>query len=135
MEKACYGEWGEAMNRIKAWARRLKLNISTLYLAYRRKDVPWYAKAAAIAAVGYALSPIDLIPDFIPVLGYLDDLLVLPLLVWVALRLIPKDVMVECRNQARNMWLDGKPKNWKFAIPIVILWVLIAALVIHLVWF
>lgn len=125
----------EQMKRIKAWAKRLKLNILALYLAYKRKDVPWYAKVAAIVAVGYALSPVDLIPDFIPILGYLDDLLILPVLIWVALRLIPKDVMAECRHQAQDMWKDSKPKNWKFAIPIVLVWILIIAVIIKAIWF
>lgn len=123
------------MKKIKEWAKRLKLNISALYLAYKRKDVPWYAKVAAIAAVGYALSPIDLIPDFIPILGYLDDLLILPVLIWLALRLIPKDIMAECREQAADLWTDGKPKNWRYAIPILLVWVIVVAIVVKAIWF
>lgn len=121
------------MDRIKRWASALKSNVSSLYMAYRHKDTPWYAKAAAIAAVGYALSPIDLIPDFIPILGYLDDLLILPVLVWIALKLIPKDVMAECRAQAQDMWVGGRPKKWVYALPIVIIWVALVAVILRAV--
>ena len=76
-------------------------------------------------AIGYALSPIDLIPDFIPILGYLDDLLIVPFLVAISIRLIPKPIMAICREQARDLWKDGKPKKWYFAIPIVAIWLLI----------
>lgn len=123
------------MSKIKEWAKRLKLNVSALFLAYKRKDVPWYAKAVAIVTVGYALSPIDLIPDFIPVLGYLDDLLILPLLIWVALKLIPKEIMVECREQAQDLWKDGKPKNWKYAIPVILIWIILIIVLIQAIWF
>ncbi len=121
--------------RIKEWAKRLKLDISALYFAYRRNDVPWYAKVAAAAAVGYALSPIDLIPDFIPLLGYLDDLLILPLLIFIAVKCIPSEVLAECRVQAKDAWKDGKPKSWKYAIPIVVIWLLAIALIVKLIWF
>jgi uncharacterized membrane protein YkvA (DUF1232 family) len=82
---------------LKIWARTLKRDAKAIYLARRDPRVPWYAKAVAVAAAGYALSPIDLIPDFIPVLGYLDDLIIVPLGIWLAVCLIPADVMDEYR--------------------------------------
>jgi len=81
------------LDKLKAKAKELKLNISALWLAYKRKDVPIIAKIFIIMAVGYALSPIDLIPDFIPVLGYLDDLLIVPFLVFISLKFIPKYIL------------------------------------------
>lgn len=122
-------------DKIKAWAKKLKLNVAALYLAYKRLDTPWYAKAAAIIAVGYALSPIDLIPDFIPVIGYLDDLIILPVLIVIALKLIPAEIMNECREEAQGMWQEKKPTNWKFAIPVIIIWLIVIAVIIKAIWF
>ena len=93
----------------KVRARQLQAEVYALYLAYRDPRVPWYAKAVAACVVGYALSPIDLIPDFIPVLGYLDDLVLIPLGIALVLRMIPPAVMVECRERARAELADGKP--------------------------
>ena len=86
--------------RLKEWARALMRDVHAIYLAARDPRVPWYAKALAVAVAGYALSPIDLIPDFIPVLGYLDDLLIVPLGVWLVVSLIPAEVMAEYRQLA-----------------------------------
>ncbi len=88
------------LSRIKTWARSLKRDAHAIYLASRDPRVPWYAKALAIAVAAYALSPIDLIPDFIPVIGYLDELFILPLGIWFVVRLIPDEVMVEYRARA-----------------------------------
>jgi len=85
----------------KARAAQRKRELWALYLAYRHPRTPWYAKAWTTLVLAYAASPIDLIPDFVPVLGYLDDLLLLPMGAWLALKLIPTDVMAECRAQAR----------------------------------
>ncbi len=103
--------------KLKTKAKELKNNISALFLAYKRKDVSIWAKILIIITVSYALSPIDLIPDFIPVLGYLDDLIILPLLIFLSLKLIPKEIMAECKEQAKNLWKDGKPKKWYYAAP------------------
>jgi len=92
----------------KARARHLRAEVYALYLAYRDPRVPWYAKLLAVCVVGYALSPIDLIPDFIPVLGYLDDLVLIPLGVALALWMIPPAVMDECRARARSELVDGR---------------------------
>lgn len=88
----------------------------------------------AVVTVGYALSPIDLIPDFIPVLGYLDDVILLPALIALTIRLISEDVWTRCRQQSENMWKDGKPKKWYFAIPIVVIWLLIIWLIVKAIW-
>ncbi len=84
----------------------------------------------AALTVAYALSPIDLIPDFIPVLGYLDDLVILPLLVALTVKCIPRDVFAQYREQARDLWADGKPKKWYYAIPMVLIWALIIFLIV-----
>ena len=113
---------------IKAWARRLKREVVALYLCYRDPRVPWYARLFAGAVVAYAFSPIDLIPDFIPVLGLLDDLVLVPLGVWLALKMIPPDVMAESRARASEGLRNGKPVSRAAAFVIVGVWLLLAAL-------
>ena len=115
------------MSRLESWKRRardLKREVYALYFACRDPRVPWYAKALAVAIVGYAFSPIDLIPDFIPVLGYLDELVLLPLGVMAVRALVPPEVMGECR--AKAVQLEGKPRNWIAAAVIVTIWIAIA---------
>ncbi len=114
-------------------AAHLKAETYALYLAYRDPRVPWVAKALAAVVVGYAFSPIDLIPDFIPVLGYLDDLVLIPLGVALVLRLIPPEVMTECRARAQDALAAGKPVSRAAAVIIVALWLLALALVVLLV--
>ena len=94
-------------------------------------DLPWYARALSICVVGYAFSPIDLIPDFIPILGYLDDLIVVPLGIMLVLKMIPPAVMVECRVKAQSITLKNRPKNWIAAGIILIVWVLLAVFVVR----
>ena len=109
-------------------ARLLKRDIVTLWFAYRHPQMPLSAKIAAILIVAYAFSPIDLIPDFIPVLGYLDDLVLLPLGIWLALRLVPPPVLAQARTQAAA-WLEArrpKPRNWVAAAVFVTLWCVLA---------
>ncbi|MGQ0601587.1 MAG: YkvA family protein [Anaerolineales bacterium] len=118
----------------KARAWQLKIEVYALYLAYRDPRVAWYARLWAIIVVGYAFSPIDLIPDPIPVLGYLDDLVLIPLGVALALRLIPADVMQECRARAQEIISQGKPVNWIAAAIIMAVWVLLAVIAIRLMW-
>ena len=115
---------------LKARARQLKTDIPALFLALKDKDTPILAKVFAGMAVVYALSPIDLIPDFIPVLGYLDDLILLPLLVALTLRFLPRDVMEKYRRQAEGMWQSGKPEKWYYAIPIALVWLLLIFLIV-----
>lgn len=105
----------------KQQARRLKLEIYALYLACRDPRVPWYARLFAAGVLAYAFSPIDLIPDPIPVLGYLDDLIMLPLGIALALKMIPVEVMTECREKAQDALSQGKPTNWIAAGVIVVI--------------
>jgi uncharacterized membrane protein YkvA (DUF1232 family) len=111
----------KVFSSIKAWARNLKRDSVALYLAARDPRVPWYAKAIAIAVAAYALSPIDLIPDFIPVIGYLDDLILLPLGIWLAISLIPDEVMAECRANAGAIL--QRPTSRAGMIAIILLWI------------
>ena len=101
-----------------------------LFFACKRKDIPWYSKIIPVLVVGYILSPIDLIPDFIPVLGYLDDLIILPLGIWLAIKLIPKEVLMECKIEADESLMEGKPKNWIAGIIIILIWTLLAAYIV-----
>ena len=114
-------------------ARRLKVETYALYLAYRDPRVPLHARLLVGLVVAYAFSPIDLIPDFIPVLGYLDDLVIVPLGIWLALRMIPRNVMVECRERAQEVMAQGKPVNRAAAVFIIAVWLLLAALAIALI--
>ena len=109
--------------------RALKREVYALYFACRDPRVPWYAKALAGIVVAYAFSPIDLIPDFIPVLGYLDDLVLVPLGVLAVRRMIPPAVLAECRDRATQF--EGKPRNWTAAIVIVVIWLAIAIAAVH----
>lgn len=118
---------------LKDRAKQLKTDIPAVFLALRRKETPWYAKVVAGLTVGYALSPIDLIPDFIPVLGYLDDLIILPALVALTVRMIPAEVMAQCRAEAEGMLNSGKPKKWYYAVPIVLVWLLVVFLIVRAV--
>lgn len=114
---------------LKDWARRIKRDGVTLWFAGKHPRTPWYAKALGIFVVAYALSPIDLIPDFIPVLGYVDDVLLLPALIWLTVRLLPPDVLLACRIQAEE-WMQtqgAKPRSRWGALLIVILWMAVGA--------
>lgn len=112
-------------------ARRLKSEVHALYLAYRDPRVPLHAKILAAVVVGYALSPIDLIPDFIPVLGYVDDLILLPLGIALTIKLIPNEVLSDCRKKARA--LEDEPVNRAGAIGVILIWMLLAGAAIALV--
>jgi uncharacterized membrane protein YkvA (DUF1232 family) len=117
------------VERLKRWAGRLKAEVYALYLAYRDPRVPLYARVFAACVVGYAFSPIDLIPDPIPVLGYLDDLVLIPLGVALAVRMIPEEVLSESRQRAREMVKRGeRPVSRAAAIVIVALWLGLAVL-------
>ncbi len=115
------------LDQLKLRARRLKVEVYALYLAYRDPRVPWYARLFAAAVVAYAFSPIDLIPDVIPVVGYLDDLILVPLGIQLALRLIPPVVMADSRAQAQAVMAAGQPVSWAAALVIVALWLALAA--------
>lgn len=115
------------LSTLKAWLARLKADLVALWFCYRHPKTPFAAKVLAAVVVAYAFSPIDLIPDFIPVLGYLDDLVLLPVGVWLAVKMIPSTVLAECRSQA-GRWLEDdrpKPHSRLAAAVIVTLWLLL----------
>ena len=116
----------------RARAEQLKTDVPALWLCLRKKETPLLAKVLAAVTVGYALSPVDLIPDFIPVLGYLDDLVILPALVVLTLKCIPREILAGCRVEAAGMWAEGKPKKWYCALPILALWGLAAVFLVRL---
>ncbi len=119
------------MSFVESWkkkARELKIEVYALYLAYRDPRVPWPARIFAGLVVAYAFSPIDLIPDPIPILGYLDDLILIPLGVSLARRMIPTVVLAECRVQAKEVMAAGKPVNWVAAGVIIVIWLVVMAL-------
>ena len=110
---------------LKVWANRIKRDGVTLWFAGKHPGTPWYAKALGLFVVAYALSPIDLIPDFIPVLGYVDDILLLPALIWLTVKLLPELVLAECRVQA-DAWMTekgSKPSSRAGAIMTIVLWI------------
>jgi uncharacterized membrane protein YkvA (DUF1232 family) len=114
------------LERTKQWARVLRRDVHALYRAARDPRVPWYAKALALLVAGYALSPIDLIPDFIPVVGYLDDVILVPLGILLAVKLIPPGIMAEHRALAAAA--QERPVSRGAAIIIVVIWLACAAL-------
>jgi uncharacterized membrane protein YkvA (DUF1232 family) len=123
----------DAIERWRQKARDLKKETYALYLAVRDPRVPWYAKLIAVCVVGYAFSPIDLIPDFIPVLGYLDDLVLVPLGIALVLKMIPAEVMAECRQKALAVMDLRNPTNWVAAGVIIAIWLLLMGLSVVLV--
>ena len=116
--------------RLKERAKQLKTDIPAVFLALKDRNTPWYAKVFTGLTVAYALSPVDLIPDFVPVLGYLDDVILLPLFVALTIKFIPEEVFVQYQKQAEGMWQDGKPKKWYYAVPIILVWVLLILLIV-----
>lgn len=116
--------------RLKQWAKALKRDVLALWIAARDPRVPWYAKVLAGAVAAYALSPIDLIPDFIPVLGYLDDVIIVPAGIWLVVRLIPASLMIEFREKA-SMKQAERPTSYVAAAVIALIWLLIS---LALVW-
>jgi uncharacterized membrane protein YkvA (DUF1232 family) len=113
------------LDRVKQWARRLKLDVIALWIAARDPRTPWYAKVLAAAVAAYALSPIDLIPDFIPVIGYLDDLLIVPIGIALTIRLIPPELMTEFRQKAAEQ--ASRPQSRVAAAMIVAIWLIALA--------
>jgi uncharacterized membrane protein YkvA (DUF1232 family) len=122
------------IKRWKNWAHKLKWELYALFLAYQDPRTPWYARLFAALVVGYAFSPIDLIPDFIPVLGYVDDLVLVPVGVVLAIRMIPREVMEASRAKASEVLAEGKPVNKIAAAIIVLVWLGLAALLGWLVY-
>jgi uncharacterized membrane protein YkvA (DUF1232 family) len=125
------------MNIVKQWKLRVqqvKVETYALYLAYRDPRTPWYAKLLAASVVAYAVSPIDLIPDFIPVLGILDDLVIVPLGAALAIRMVPKEVMAECREKARKSMEINASKRTRYLVAAIVIaiWCLVLAFVVLL---
>ena len=118
----------QRLTALKARARRLKAETFALYLAARHPATPWYAKLLVALLVAYALSPIDLIPDFIPVLGYVDDLILLPLGIALAIRLIPSAVLDACRARAAARLQEPPPRSWAAAAVIILIWLVVGVL-------
>jgi uncharacterized membrane protein YkvA (DUF1232 family) len=112
------------MNSLKAWAKALKRDVMTLWFALKHPQTPWYSRAFAAVLTAYALSPIDLIPDFIPVLGYLDDLIIVPVGVWLLIRMVPNQVLIDSRTQADEWFRQGKTKPMSLLgfVIILVIW-------------
>ena len=122
------------LEKWKLRAYNLKKETWALFLAYKDPRTPWYAKILTGLVMAYAFSPIDLIPDFIPVLGYLDDLVLVPLGATAAIKMIPPEVMVECRRKVQEEMKKGKPVNWVAAGVIFLIWVGLAVVCVKWVW-
>ncbi len=118
------------MSKFKERAKKLKTDVPAVFLALKDKRTPWYARIIAAAVVVYALSPIDLIPDFVPILGYLDDLVILPLLIAWCVRCIPSGLFAEYRLRAYDTWGNGKPARWYYAVPFVLIWAAVITIVV-----
>ena len=116
------------MKQLKIWAQSLKRDVMTLWFALKHPNTPWYARVLAAVITAYALSPIDLIPDFIPILGYLDDLIIVPAGVWLLLRIVPEQVLSESRSKSEQWFLEQKekPQSYVGLIFILVLWLLAA---------
>jgi uncharacterized membrane protein YkvA (DUF1232 family) len=125
--------WSTVLDDLRRRARALKAETLALYLVARDPRVPWHARLVVAAVVAYALSPIDLIPDFVPVLGYLDDLIIVPLGLALALRLVPRPVLEECRARARSELAGGRPISRAGLVAIVGIWLASAALAAWLI--
>ena len=120
------------LTKLKQRARYLKAETFALYLAARDSRTPWHAKLLVAGIVAYALSPIDLIPDFVPVLGYVDDLIVIPMGIALAIKLVPHSVLAECRTRAQETMGYGKPVSWVAGTVIVVIWLVLVSLCV--VW-
>ena len=120
--------------KLKERAKQLKTDIPAVFIAMKRRETPVIAKIIAAVTIIYALSPIDFIPDFIPVIGLLDDIILLPGLIAIVIKLIPAYVLAECREQAADLWTGGKPKKWYYALPIVFIWLLIIFIIVKAIW-
>ncbi|MGV2453533.1 UNVERIFIED_CONTAM: DUF1232 domain-containing protein [Acinetobacter seifertii] len=116
------------VHSLKEWEKRLRKQIIMLWFASRHPQMPWLPKVIAVVAVAYAFSPIDLIPDFIPILGFVDDAIILPILIWLALRFTPEQVIFDAEQQA-NEWLEEHekaPRNYLVAVLIILIWITLA---------
>jgi uncharacterized membrane protein YkvA (DUF1232 family) len=120
------------ISTLRLWAKTAERDVIAVWLAARDPRTPWYAKLVAAGVAAYALSPIDLIPDFVPVLGYLDDVIIVPLGILLVLKLIPSDLMTEFRAEASQ--IEERPKSYAGAVIVVTLWIGAALLILWLLW-
>ncbi len=118
----------------KAKSKQFRGEIYALYLASKHPKTPWYAKAFAVLIIGYVLSPIDFIPDFIPLVGYLDDLIIVFAGISLLIKMIPQEVLEECREKARSQPTGQKRSNWVAAAIIILIWLFAAYVVLRLLW-
>ncbi len=118
--------------KLAEWARHIKRELVAVYLAVRDPRTPWHAKVLGALVVAYAFSPIDLIPDFVPVLGYLDDVIIVPVGIWLTLRLIPAAVIADARSHVDEQLQQRKPVSWVGAAVVVAIWVGLAFLGVRL---
>lgn len=137
--KMCGYVWtefaGNGHMNLKERAKKLKTDIPAVFLALKHRKTPALAKVISAVTVCYALSPVDLIPDFVPILGYLDDVILLPALIALTVKCIPDDVWTECLEKSENMWADGKPKKWYYAIPVVLISAIVIWIIVKAIWF
>lgn len=117
----------------KEKAGRLRAEVYALYIAFKDPRTPWYARGFIILIVAYALSPVDLVPDFIPVLGYLDDLVIVPAGIYLALKMVPAEVLEECRQKAKKQTVSTKSR-WMAAAVIICIWLLVLYLIVRIIW-
>ncbi len=122
------------IKKLKTWARHLKHYLYALYLAYHHKDVPIFAKIVAVIVVSYALSPVDLIPDFIPIIGYLDDFVLLPLGILFAIKLIPEDIWIDCKNKASYATLKSLPRSKMAAFVVISIWIIMVIFILRMIY-
>lgn len=115
-------------------AKQLKTDIPAIFIAFKKRQTPIAAKILAAIAIGYVLSPLDLIPDFIPIIGLLDDIILIPVLIAIIIKLIPSNLFAQCRLEAENLWKDGIKTKWYYAIPIILLWLFIVFFIIKAIW-
>lgn len=120
---------------IKERMARMKIDIPAIFLAMKDRKTPWLPKVLGALTVAYALSPVDLIPDFIPIIGFLDDAIIIPAMAAWTISMIPKDVMEISREKAERLWENGKPKRWYYALPIVVVWILLIGFIVKIIWF
>ncbi|MPN47499.1 hypothetical protein SDC9_195101 [bioreactor metagenome] len=119
------------MINLKEKANKLKLDLPAIFIALKKRETPLIAKFFAVITIAYALSPIDLIPDFIPILGLLDDIILLPIFIALTIKFIPSEILEQCKVESTDLWSNGKPKKWYFSIPVILIWVIILLLIIN----
>lgn len=119
------------MINLKEKANKLKLDLPAIFIALKKRETPVIAKFFAVITIAYALSPIDLIPDFIPILGLLDDIILLPIFIALTMKFIPAEILEQCKVESTDLCRNGRPKKWYFSIPVILIWVIILLLIIN----